>query len=85
MTTKKRLGRGLDALLSGSREDKQISDSQKSDDTLKEIPLESLQRGRYQPRIDMRQESLEELASSIKSQGIVQPLAVRPIASKSNT
>ena len=85
MTTKKRLGRGLDALLSGSIEDKQISDSQKSDDTLKEIPLESLQRGRYQPRIDMRQESLEELASSIKSQGIVQPLAVRPVASNSGT
>ena len=84
MTTKKRLGRGLDALLSGSREDKQISDSEKSNDTLKEIPLESLQRGRYQPRIDMRQESLEELASSIKSQGIVQPLAVRPVASNSD-
>ena len=84
MTTKKRLGRGLDALLSGSREDKQISGSEKSNDTLKEIPLESLQRGRYQPRIDMRQESLEELASSIKSQGIVQPLAVRPVASNSD-
>ena len=85
MTTKKRLGRGLDALLSSSREDKQTFDSEKSNDTLEEIPLESLQRGRYQPRIDMRQESLEELASSIKSQGIVQPLAVRPVASNSDT
>jgi ParB family chromosome partitioning protein len=38
-----------------------------------------LQRGKYQPRVDMRQESLDDLASSIKAQGIVQPIVVRPV------
>ncbi len=48
-------------------------------DELRRLPLDLLQRGRYQPRSDMRTESLEELASSIRSQGIVQPIVVRPI------
>jgi ParB family chromosome partitioning protein len=43
------------------------------------LPLDVLQRGRYQPRVDMRPETLEELAQSIKSQGVVQPIVVRPI------
>lgn len=43
------------------------------------LPLDLLQRGRYQPRIDMRPESLQELADSIKAQGVVQPIVVRPI------
>ncbi len=43
------------------------------------LPLELLQRGRYQPRVDMRPESLAELAESIRSQGVVQPIVVRPI------
>ena len=43
------------------------------------IPLDLLQRGQYQPRVDMRQESLQDLADSIKSQGVVQPIVVRPI------
>ena len=46
-------------------------------DELANLPLDLLQRGKYQPRVDMRQESLEELAASIKSQGIVQPIVVR--------
>ena len=43
------------------------------------LPVERLQRGRYQPRVDMREEALEELAASIRAQGVVQPIVVRPI------
>jgi ParB family chromosome partitioning protein len=49
-------------------------------DRLAKLPLDLLQRGKYQPRIDMRQESLSELADSIKAQGLVQPILVRPLA-----
>jgi ParB family transcriptional regulator, chromosome partitioning protein len=76
---KKRLGRGLDALLSKpAAETPSVGGSAKGD-TLQSISLELLQRGQYQPRIDMRQESLEDLAASIRSQGVVQPIVVRPI------
>jgi len=47
---------------------------------LARLPLDVLQRGRYQPRVDMRPETLEELAASIKAQGVVQPIVVRPVA-----
>ena len=43
------------------------------------LPLDVLQRGRYQPRVDMRPETLDALAQSIKAQGVVQPIVVRPI------
>jgi ParB family chromosome partitioning protein len=78
---KKRLGRGLDALLGGditaptvSSEDGAVVAAPNS------LPIEKLQRGEYQPRTNMDQASLEELAASIKSQGIIQPILVRPIA-----
>ena len=81
-TKKKRLGRGLEALLS-----KPVADTASvtgdDKDTLRNIPLEHLQKGQYQPRVDMRQDTLEDLASSIKAQGVVQPIVARPI-SKSN-
>ncbi len=48
-------------------------------DRLASLPLDLLQRGKYQPRVDMREESLSELADSIKSQGLVQPILVRPL------
>ena len=48
-------------------------------DELANLPVDLLQRGKYQPRVDMRQESLEDLAASIKAQGIVQPIVVRPV------
>ena len=48
-------------------------------DELAHLPLDLLQRGKYQPRVDMRQESLQELADSIKAQGVVQPIVVRPV------
>jgi ParB family chromosome partitioning protein len=78
MTKKKRLGRGLDALLS-----KPVAQSAAvtghNADTLQQIPLDLLQRGQYQPRVDMRQDTLEDLAHSIKAQGVVQPIVARPI------
>lgn len=78
MAKKKRLGRGLDALLS-----KPIADTPAVTghevDTLQKIPLELLQRGQYQPRVDMRQDKMENLVNSIKSQGIVQPIVARPL------
>jgi ParB family chromosome partitioning protein len=46
---------------------------------LAKLPLDLLQRGKYQPRVDMRPETLQELADSIKAQGVVQPIVVRPI------
>lgn len=49
------------------------------DGDLARLPLDSLQRGRYQPRVDMRPESLDELASSIRAQGVIQPVVVRPL------
>jgi len=47
---------------------------------LARLRLDVLQRGRYQPRVDMRSETLQELAESIKAQGVVQPIVVRPLA-----
>ena len=49
------------------------------DEELQKIPVDLLQRGKYQPRIDMRQETLQELADSIKVQGLIQPIVVRPL------
>jgi ParB family chromosome partitioning protein len=51
-------------------------------DRLASLPLDLLQRGKYQPRVDMREESLNELADSIKSQGLVQPILVRPLSGR---
>ena len=76
MATKKRgLGRGLDALLA----DVHHNDEASLDDSLQHFPLDMIQPGKYQPRVDMSQESLEELADSIRAQGLVQPIVVRPI------
>ena len=47
-------------------------------DELARVPLDLLERGKYQPRLDMREESLAELAGSIRAQGVVQPIVVRP-------
>jgi ParB family chromosome partitioning protein len=83
MSPKKRLGRGLDALLTKPMVGVSRPDSvTPSDGSLKHLPIEHLQRGQYQPRVDMRQDSLEELAESIKAQGVVQPIVARPISKK---
>ena len=82
MVTKKRgLGRGLDALL-GSPVNAldAVSEEEAGESTLRELPLDLVQRGRYQPRTDMDPEALEDLAASIRAQGVVQPIVVRPLA-----
>lgn len=70
------LGRGLDALLS---EVEAADASPRSGDRLTKLPVEQLERGRYQPRKDLNPDALRELADSIKAQGVVQPLIVRSI------
>lgn len=82
---KKRLGRGLDALLSKPTSETTLASGAAADEGLKNIPVELLQRGQYQPRIDMRQDSLDDLANSIRSQGVVQPIVVRPIGKTGNS
>jgi ParB family chromosome partitioning protein len=52
----------------------------RAEEELQRLPVDLLQRGKYQPRIDMRPETLQELADSIKAQGLVQPIVVRPIS-----
>ena len=78
MAKRKSLGRGLDALLSTPATPGPGPESA-VDGELKEIPLDLLQRGEYQPRLDMREAALKELAESIQAQGIVQPIVVRPL------
>ena len=79
MTKRKSLGRGLDALLSVSRPEGPRPPA--SD--LREVPVDLLQRGQYQPRVDMHEDTLAELAESIKAQGVVQPIVVRPVITAS--
>jgi len=89
MTAKKKLGRGLDALLSASKKQSPASPpgtpaaiamTPVKDGELRNIPIELIQRGKYQPRTDMHEEALQELASSIRAQGVMQPIVVRPIS-----
>ena len=93
MTNKKKLGKGLDALLSRGSTETMASllgkpkdrtsppQAAEKDGDLKNIPIELIQRGKYQPRTDMHEEALEELAASIRAQGVIQPIVVRPISS----
>lgn len=83
MSSKKRgLGRGLDALLATSQrtmsEEEVETAAEKGE--LQKLPVEFLQPGKYQPRKDMSPEALEDLASSIRSQGVIQPIVVRQLA-----
>ncbi|WP_028241486.1 ParB/RepB/Spo0J family partition protein [Stutzerimonas azotifigens] len=82
MATKKRgLGRGLDALLGGTTVTAMQEEAAKADTReLQHLPIERVQRGKYQPRRDMDPTALEELAASIKAQGLMQPIVVRPLA-----
>lgn len=74
---KKGLGRGLEALLGAAMPELEASAAR--DSSLMEIDISSLQAGRYQPRQVMDEEALDELADSIRSQGVIQPIVVRPI------
>src|SRR5512137_729158 len=73
MIRPKGLGRGLDALLAGSDE------SAPSREALQTIPIDRLRPGKYQPRTHMDETSLAELADSIREQGVMQPILVRPV------
>ena len=74
MTAKRRgLGRGLDMLLSGAAP--VVGDSE----SLRNLPIDLIRPGPYQPRLDMREDTLQELADSIRAQGLVQPILVRPL------
>ena len=95
MAIKKRgLGKGLGALLQSAQVAAEIRELQQPetpeqpvsaevkavrDKMLREIPVEFIQRGKYQPRRDMSSEALEELSNSIKAQGVMQPIVVRPV------
>lgn len=92
MTAKKKLGKGLDALLSvgstqtmasllGRPKNRPVSVSADRDGDMKHVPIDLIQRGKYQPRTDMHEEALQELANSIKVQGVMQPIVIRPISS----
>jgi len=96
MTTakKKGLGRGLDALLGGAREvgDRpgDVADDASAagavtrpaaGEAVRELPLDQIQRGRYQPRRGFDEDRLRELADSISAQGVIQPVVVRPLGS----
>ena len=80
VTKKKGLGRGLDALLSKASEPETIQEG----DVLKTLPVDLLQRGQYQPRIEMDESALGELAASIKAQGLIQPILIRPLGKQNS-
>jgi ParB family transcriptional regulator, chromosome partitioning protein len=73
MAVKKRgLGRGLNALLGDVA-------PQSREGSERTVPVESLQRGKYQPRKDIDRDRLQELADSISAQGVIQPIVIRPL------
>jgi ParB family chromosome partitioning protein len=76
------MGRGLDALLASSASAGKAADEVggEADGELREVPVDLIQRGKYQPRRDIEPESLRELADSIKAQGLMQPIVIRPLA-----
>ncbi|WP_108446433.1 ParB/RepB/Spo0J family partition protein [Halomonas denitrificans] len=95
MTRKRALGRGLDALIGANARRRESLDlpeveigedaepaaprAAEPDERLERLPLGQLSRGKYQPRRDIQPEALEELADSIRAQGVMQPIVVRPV------
>jgi ParB family chromosome partitioning protein len=71
---RKRLGRGLDALLGGA------AVAPEEEQRLRQVPVDLLKRGQYQPRTRMDKTALEELAQSISARGVVQPIVARPLS-----
>ncbi|MGE5152768.1 MAG: ParB/RepB/Spo0J family partition protein [Bdellovibrio bacteriovorus] len=96
VTNKKRgLGRGLDALLGATRPPQvnhhdaapgslDIQPAGPSPEQVTRLPIEQIQRGRYQPRRDFDPDALRELADSIAVQGVIQPIVVRPLPEGEN-
>jgi ParB family chromosome partitioning protein len=87
MSEKNRLNKGLDFLLSTGTApsnrvgEEQITGRKGDSENLRNVPVDLIQRGKYQPRIDIDNDSLGELAASIEKQGIMQPIVIRPISS----
>jgi len=86
MVKKRGLGKSLDALLSYAEPNHEAtietSDTTSHHEKISQLNIVDLQRGKYQPRREMNQEALQELADSIRAQGIIQPLIVRPVGNK---
>jgi ParB family transcriptional regulator, chromosome partitioning protein len=87
MVKKRGLGKSLESLLAYANTDNiDFADTLESDqavmveDTLSHIPLDQIKRGKYQPRREIDPEALQDLANSIRSQGVIQPIVVRPIS-----
>ena len=100
MAEGKRMGKGLDFLLSAGKKAKPALGGTEANDAgevgksstapqaekaprdgeLRHIPIDLIQRGKYQPRMDMHEDALTELAASIKQQGVMQPIVIRPIS-----
>ena len=76
MIKKRGLGRGLDALL-GSSDREQRDEASSSEVNLAEIAIDQIHPGQYQPRRNIRDEGIAELAASIKAQGLMQPIVLR--------
>lgn len=86
MSLKKRgLGRGLDALLSTHKSPADENEARQvtQQAELQKLPIEWLRPGKYQPRKDMSQDALDDLASSIRAQGVIQPIVVRELSTDS--
>lgn len=84
MVKKRGLGKSLDALLACTATDMQLVSNMESSgqEKIVHLPVDQIHRGKYQPRQDMDPQALEDLASSIRKQGIIQPLIVRPVGNK---
>ena len=92
MADRKKLGKGLSALLSsGSASSMSNLLSERAvdrgsvlgeEERLRNIPVDLIQRGKYQPRVEMNEAALEDLAASIKAQGVMQPIVIRSIAAQ---
>ena len=91
MAKKRGLGRGLDALLSSPMSDTQVDSHRVSDsvnannDGYYKLAVTQIQRGKYQPRRDLEPQALEDLTNSIKAQGVMQPIIIRPIPETEET
>jgi ParB family chromosome partitioning protein len=79
MAKRKSLGRGLEALLSSSGAAAAATAASPATSDMRELPVDLLSRGQFQPRADMHEDTLAELAESIRSQGVVQPIVVRAL------
>ncbi|MEE9352696.1 MAG: ParB/RepB/Spo0J family partition protein [Thiotrichaceae bacterium] len=77
MVRKPGLGKGLDILLSSASKAKKAEE--KNSSAMRILPVDKIEKGQYQPRLTIEPEALQQLADSIKAQGLIQPVVVRPI------